>query len=317
MTFQRAVQIELQERYRRLVKTDMAGYGKQMRYMRDWMQSRAPLASVLNHVSRSCPEFDPAEWYAALERRGLYELPDTEEEFDKLAWWFMNEIAESNDANQAWRVAYPFSSSSNINENLRDFSGAIIEPFVEHLQSRLASTSDVLYVLERYRRQVAWFDVDDLYARYEQDPRHGEETYDRHLREFLFLQGIDYPFSQPAGPSGKADVVVDPSGDDPLTCEVKLFDGDRYKASYIAKGLTQAVRYAEDYGQTTAHLVVFNLSEQTLELPSDDDEKDWPPRLEIGGVTVFLIVVPGRPRPVASKGGKAKPIRVDRSELVQ
>lgn len=122
--------------------------------------------------------------------------------------------------------------------------------------------------------------------------------------------------SQPASPSGKVDMLADVDSDDPLSCEVKLFDGDSYGVSYLAKGFQQAHRYAEDYGHTAAHLVVFNLTARQLELPSDDTDVGWPPRLNLAGVTVFIVVVQAAPRQSASRSGAAKPIVVGRADLV-
>ena len=65
-----------------------------------------------------------------------------------------------------------------------------------------------------------------------------------------------------------------------------------------------------------AHLVVFNLTEHVLQLPSDDPDAGWPPRLDIGGVTVFLVMVQAAPRPPASKSGKGKTVDIQRSDLV-
>jgi hypothetical protein len=199
---------------------------------------------------------------------------------------------------------------------LRDLSDQAVEPLIEYLQERLGSESDMLHLLERYRRRVLWFEQVRLFAKYQADTQHGEAVYDGDLRRFLFEQGIDYPYSQPVGPSGRVDIAAEANSDDPLTCEVKLFDNDRYGAGYLARGVTQAVRYAEDYGKTDAHLVVFNLTQRPLQLPSDEDPEQWPPRLHVAGITIFLIVVQARPRPTASTAGQVQPIAIRREQLV-
>jgi len=60
------------------------------------------------------------------------------------------------------------------------------------------------------------------------------------LRRFLFEQGIDYPFSQPRSASGQSDVVAMVDEDDPLICEVKLYNGRNSSKRYVAKGVQQA-----------------------------------------------------------------------------
>jgi hypothetical protein len=144
----------------------------------------------------------------------------------------------------------------------------------------------------------------------------GRGRLDRDLRLFLFDQGIDYPFSQPKSASGQVDVVAGVDGDDPLVCEIKLFDAGSYGKPYLAKGLQQAVAYAHDYGKTTAYLVIVNLADQHLDLPSDEPGQ-WPPRLEVTGVTVFMVPVRAKPQPSASKRGPLRPVQVARSELIR
>jgi hypothetical protein len=107
---------------------------------------------------------------------------------------------------------------------------------VGYLQEQLGAASDVLYLLERYVRRVEWFDRARLWEEYHRDKVRGEALYDRDLRRFLFEQGIDYPFSRPASASGEADIIADLSTDDPLVCEVKLFNAGSYGRSYIGKG---------------------------------------------------------------------------------
>jgi hypothetical protein len=197
-----------------------------------------------------------------------------------------------------------------------DFVDEAVEPLIEYLQERLAAETDILYVLGRYRRRVLWFEQESLWERYGADTKRGEALYDTDLRRFLFEQGVDYPYSQPVSPSGRADVVAQLESDDPFACEVKLFDGGRYGHAYLAKGLHQAVRYAEDYGQTDAYLVIFNLSEFVVELPTDDPDAGWPERLVVGGITVFLVLVQARPLAVASKAGKTSTSVIAREQLV-
>jgi hypothetical protein len=98
--------------------------------------------------------------------------------------------------------------------------------------------------------------------------------------------------------------------------ETKLYDGESYKIAYVAKGFNQAVQYAQDYGKTAAHLIVINLSEHNLQIPSDEDTKLWPQRLQSGGVTVYIVVVRARPLPPASKRGKQPVKTIAREDLI-
>lgn len=105
--------------------------------------------------------------------------------------------------------------------------------------------------------------------------------------------------------------------DDPLVCDVKSFDGDDRGVRYISEGVQQVLQYALDHGKTAAHLVVINLTDTDLEFPSDGVAGEWPPRLEVAGVTVFLVGVRGKPRPSASRQGRGRVVVVGRDDLLR
>lgn len=312
--FQEGLQVQLRTRYRRLYKSDYVAYSSELRYLRDWIRQQPALLSILSAVERAEPELDADAWYAGLERRGGIEWPDSEVGRAKVVWRVLVRIADGDLKTEG--VGWNFSGERNLNDALRDFTDSAVEALVEYLEQRLSAESDMLYVLERYRRRVLWWEQARLWAEYEQDPSRGEALYDADLRRFLFEQGVDYPYSQPASPSGKADIVADLDGDDPLTCEVKLYDGGSYGPSYVAKGLQQALRYAHDYSKVDAYLVIYNISDKQLNLPTDDESKEWPPRLHVGGVTIFLVVVQAKPQPPASKSGKTTTTTITRAQLV-
>jgi hypothetical protein len=128
--------------------------------------------------------------------------------------------------------AYGITNSSNFNEMWREFAERILRPLFDYLDERIGAESSVLYVLERYVRRVEWFDREDLYRRAMVDAQKVEEVYDADLRRFLFSEGINMPFSQAKSASGLSDVLSELDTDDPLACEVKVFDGaDRASAT--------------------------------------------------------------------------------------
>jgi len=314
MRFQESLQVQLRNRYRRLYKSDYGSYASELRYMRTWLDAQPALKAIISAIERSEPDLDADDWYGALERHSGIDWPNSETGRAKVVWRVLVRLAEGE--LEAHDVGWTFSSETNANDAVRDFTDSAVEAFIEYLEQRLAAESDMLYVLERYRRRVLWFEQERLWRSYETDTAHGEAIYDSDLRRFLFEQGVDYPYSQPLGPSGRVDIIAEADTDDPLTCEVKLFDSGSYGPAYLAKGVNQARRYAEDYGKTECYLVVFNLVDRPLDFPSDDESKDWPPRLHVGDVTVFLIVVQARPLPAASGGGRLEPITISRGQLV-
>lgn len=315
MRFREALQVRLQERYRRLYKSKMDSFDPNVRYFIEWADSVPALAAVLNSIERAEPDLDAEAWWNPGPHYGRDVVwPTTEAGRAKVVLWVLRRIAEGNAT--GYMVAHNVTGEQNFDDGIRDFVSDAVEPVFEYLQERLSAESDMLYLLERYRRRVLWFEQARLWDAYSRDTLRGEKLYDEDLRRFLFEQGVDYPYSQPESPSGKVDVVANLETDDPLACEVKLFDGDNYGTAYLAKGFQQAIRYAEDYSHTSAHLVVFNLTDRPLTLPTDDSDAGWPPRLDVSGITVFMIVVQAAPRPKASKAGSPKHFVIKRTSLV-
>lgn len=314
MRYERDLQVKLQERYRRLYKADMDAYNQEAAYFRTFVQRSPALKAITENIATSEPDFDADEWTSENFGHQIYAWPDSEVKRAKVVWRLINRWANGENI---LMLTTSFSLESNINAALRDMTEKAVEPFIEYLQEQLGSASEVLYMLERFTRRFEAFDQGELYEKYERDTKHGEDLYDQHLRKFLFDQGIDYPFSQPASASGEADVVSGLEGDDPLVCEVKLYEPDkRYGVPYVAKGFQQAISYAHDYGKNVAYLVIFNLTDHGLQLPTDEDAKPWPPRLHVEGVTVYMVTVHAKPRVSASRRGKSNPRVVQHHDLV-
>ena len=134
-----------------------------------------------------------------------------------------------------------------------------MDPLVNFLHDQIDDAGNVLYLIERFKLRAEWFKRDELYNLYQAHTSVGETGLDRELRAGLFEGGIDYPFSQPLSPSGKADVVVLLGSDDPLVLEVKVFDPERGKGNrQLQQGFHQVLRYADDYNQSLGYLVIFN-----------------------------------------------------------
>ncbi|MFI1354856.1 hypothetical protein ACH4TV_14975 [Streptomyces sp. NPDC020898] len=315
MRYEHNLQAKLKQKYGLVYGAHHDAYKHEIRYLRDFIQKSPALRAITETLENSNTEINPAEWVRDNFRTRSFSWPDTESGRAKIIWWFIQRWADGADP---FGVAQSFSVSKYLDVILREMTEQTVRPFVEYLMEQLGSASEVLYMLERFARRLEWFDQAELYAKYGADTKHGEDTYDTHLRKFLFDQGIDYPFSQPKSASGQVDVVSGLDGDDPLVCEVKLYDTSRkgYGVPYVAKGFRQALDYAHDYSKSVAYLVTFNLSDQGLQMPTDEVTKPWPPRLHVDGVTVYLVTVNAKPLPSASKRGKASPRVVTRDELV-
>ncbi|MBM4429863.1 MAG: hypothetical protein FJ026_05865 [Chloroflexi bacterium] len=140
---------------------------------------------------------------------------------------------------------------------------------------------------------------------------------DESLRRFLFESGIDYPFSQPASPRGKADIIAGMETGDPLVLENKVWDSRKgYKENRVRDGLRQVMEYAAQYGKDRGYVVVFNLDPEPLLFINETHEGDWPQRLEYGGRTYFFvdIHIAERRLPI-SQQDKGKSVRIHRINL--
>ena len=111
----------------------------------------------------------------------------------------------------------------------------VLIPFCSYVDERIDDGDLMLYMLSRYQRDCAWFDLSTLAELADSaESRKLEEVLDHHLRTWLFREGIDYPFSTPRSPSGRADVIVW-EGEQPLAIEVKVFDGADRDLGHISQ----------------------------------------------------------------------------------
>jgi hypothetical protein len=316
MRYERNLQAQLRERYRQLFKASFMTYRREMEYFRKFILSVPALSAIVDNIQRSEPDLDPDKWYAENFKFKEYDFPESEIGRAKFVWRIIERIALGE--LDAFQVSHVFPDrTSDINERMRLVTEQLIEPFVNFLEFRIGTESDILYLLDKVKRRIEFFDKGMLYSEYEANERRREEVYDRYVRQFLFDQGVDYPFSQPRSASGEADIVSGLETDDPLVSEIKLYDGDSYGVAYLAQGFNQAVHYAQDYGKTSAYLLVMNLSDQNLHVPSDEDGQIWPPRLHTAGVTVYIVVVRAKPLPSASKHGKQTTKQISRDDLIR
>lgn len=310
---QEDLQVKLRERLRRLLVADHESYLPQLRLTRDFLASDPLVASLLAEAALAEPGLDIDAFIELMKQRQLAWPHTTEGGQTTIVWDLMNRMV---DGTVSLRMAFLVTGERNFNDGVRRLTEMIFAPLFDYLGERVGEQSSVLHALERYVRVVEWFDRDSLLADYEQDTSRGEAAYDRHLRRFLFGEGLDMPFSQAHSPSGDSDALSAIHDEDSLVCEIKLFDGESRGKRHVATGVHQAHQYAVDYGKTAAYLVIVNLSGRPLELPTDGHDKAWPPYVDLAGVRVYLVAVRARRLASASKLGRAAPVDISRDDLV-
>jgi hypothetical protein len=316
MRWRQDLQVGLRSRYRRLYTATGTGLAHEIDLVTSWIAKQPSLMYLVQEARSVESTPDPEEWLAtATARRGDWEWPTkTEAGRAVFIWDVLQHISASSQP--ILQFLFIFSDSQTLNEMARDFAEQVAQPLVDYLDEQIGEGTSVLYAIERYVRQIEWFDRDRLYVACSAAPRQAEDTYDRHLREFLFREGFNMPYSQQRSPSGLSDVLSDLESDDSLVCELKLYDGDNRGIAHLAGGVTQALQYATDYGKSAAHLVIINLTARPLLLPNDGSVTAKPPYLDLPGVRVYLIQVRGLPRQSASKQGRTEPLIVKRAKLV-
>ena len=313
--FTEGMQTKIEQRYIRLSNCNHVTWKQTVQVSRNWILQQRELNSILLEANALEPTLDVESWVATVIRsRGrLSWTHQTEHGLAILSWAILNHIADSDGSNQ---VLIGLSGESSLDQMILDINETFIKPVFEYLAEHVGETSSTLYALERYIRLIEWFDREELAKSFEADTGKGEEIYNKHMRRFLFTEGLEMPLSEVASPSGESDALSNLGTEDPLVCELKLFDGIGRGREHVASGLTQALHYALDHGKTVAYLVIINLSGRPLDIPSDSGSKSSPPYLDIAGVRIFLIIVRGIRTAAASKIGKSDPVKWKREDLI-
>lgn len=196
-----------------------------------------------------------------------------------------------------------------------------ILPVANFIMDQLEYSGQILHLLLRYKRWAEWFNSQQLRDLYDSTSK-GEDVLDQNLRKFLFESGVDYPFSQPESPGGKADIIAGLESQDPLVLEIKIWDSSKgYKESRIRDGLRQVIDYASKYGKDRGYLAVFNLDEHPLVFESSIDQGLWPPRLEHGGRIYYFVDIHigeiKKPISAKDKGKVVSSIRIRLEDLLE
>jgi hypothetical protein len=316
--YQQNLRVQLQERRNRLYKAVMETYQNELKYLLDFIKKTPYVRGLVQELTAAEPSINWPDWKAAhFQSSRTFHLPDNEIALAKISYGMLCECAEDKQAAWNYGLCAAHGQGNNITSYLRAFTEVFAQPFFDYLHARIEEGSNVVYLLEKYKRRTEWFHADELFDRALADTAHSEDILDENLREYLFDQGIEHPFSSPRSPSGKADVVADTGEDKPLVLEVKIFDLARnYDKAYVRKGFRQIYDYCGDYNQTAGYLLIFNCSDLNLTLTTAR-QGNWPPRIHVGHRTIFVVVVdlkqPDRP---ASKRGPLNPYNIEESYLI-
>ena len=292
MLYPHQIRVRIQERKARLYRSGYTTYQDELRYFLQFLHENHYTRSMLATIDANA-SVDFNQWVADTDPWGEPNFPDTEAGRAKICYGFLKQCVsdEDNLAPVGW--GRYVSSKSRHDDVLRDLNEIIVEPLINFIHDRIDDGGNILYVIERFKLKAEWFRRKELYCLYERDTSVGERNLSQELRAGLFDGGIDYPFSEPSSPSGQADIVALLESDDPLTLEVKVFDPERSRGrSHMKQGFQQVTRYAQDYNKSIGYLVIFNCSNKQLVIsPRETSETEFPPRINYGGKTFFVIPI--------------------------
>lgn len=196
--------------------------------------------------------------------------------------------------NRYERSPYGYVSARNIQHDgsvIKGFIDVVIYPIVDYFFESLHDESQTLALLLRYKKYKEWFNRRIFYDLYVNNGRN-EEFLDMDLREYLFQNGIEYPFSTPKSPSGRTDIVAKIDSNDPLVLEVKVIDSvTGYGKSRITDGISQCVKYINDYNKNVGYVAVFNADENDKEIIIESNTKEYPARLNYNGKDYYFIII--------------------------
>ena len=302
MFYLRNLRVRLQERRNRLYKTGFRNYDTELRYFLQFLNDN-PYTKSLQETLDAGTSLDFEQWASEQGRRRTVQFPNTEDGRAKACLGILRSC-DRGESDQEWlRWCRFFSSENQLDAMFRDFSEAVVDPFVNFLHDRIDDAGNVLYLIEHFKLRAEWFDRKELYDLYQDRTATGEASLDSKLRRSLFEGGVDYPFSQPSSPSGRADVVAMLGSEDPLVLEIKVFDPDRSKGkAHLQQGFHQVLWYSSDYNQSLGYLVIFNCSDKRLVISSrDGSEEETPAGITYGGKTFFVVTIDVHPdTPTAS-----------------
>lgn len=260
------------------------------------------LSGILEEIRVDLPDFDT--WYKSGDRKkGIY-LPDDVLDAVKLYLVIIERILkEENNKILIDLVLFTGCFDNNMTSTVRHFLEVFFTPITEYIESKIEGFGSLIYLLDKYKRMAEWFEQEKLFEIYNSK---GEAGLDKEVRKFLFDNGVEYPFSEPSSPSGKADIVSNINSEDPLVLEIKIYDSGKYRKEYIKKGFTQVYRYANDYNKPIGYLVVFNVSKDLINFKLEN-QVIGPTKILFNGKTIFIIIIDINPEmPSASSNKKLK-----------
>lgn len=314
MYYTHELRANLQEWKNRLYKTPYNQFGSQLQFFLKRIENEPILMGLIEEASKkfSIDEKYAKKWFEDYVDEILFDYEDEQAScFYHLSKYLIKEVG----ANQL--IYLTFLSGTAYEERKISYIEMLINPVIEFFHDRIDNSNSILYLLEKYKKRVEWFKRKELFEKYKTATKEYEQVLEDDFRLFLFDQGIDYPFSTPKSFSGRADLVGLIDTEEPLIAEIKIYDSEKgYRKDRIFSGLSQIVKYTNDYNKDCGYLVVFNIDESEIVFKFSVEQKRFPPRITINNKTYYFVVVNLYHDFTASKVGKTKTVEINEDELL-
>jgi hypothetical protein len=174
----------------------------------EFLGKKAILKSILEDLNYEKPDFE--EWYNKIQIAGAPRWPDTELDRIKLCLVFLKHCVDSGRANEHIKIGFNVNGKvkNDYDVNTNIFLDQYFAPLYEYIVNTIEEQSLVLYLLLKFKKRTEWFSRTELFREYTAYRGKREDVLNKKLRQFLFDQGIENPFSEPLSPSGKIDIVA-------------------------------------------------------------------------------------------------------------
>jgi len=288
MSVLRDLRYKLQQRRDNILRAEFQRFCSNLIYFMNFIESNPLIKSISDELEIHTKDIMPAsEWVDKLKNERNAPIYD-DETLNACFCQSMIRYTIDVGTGKLDELFWTITSKKDRPDQLDVFNEEYVNSFYQYLDERIDDFNSTLYLLQKYKYACEWFERDRLYSQYKGNESRGEANLDKDLRRFLFLQGIDYPFSSPLSASGRADVIAELDTDHPLVLEIKIFDLDKnYDKSYIRKGFRQAYDYANDYNEPVGYLFVFKTCERDLVF--NLKESGMPREVIVGDKTIFII----------------------------
>lgn len=300
--------------------TDL-GAGKdpqKIKYLCNYISTDANICAILATWNADLANFDVHAWTELTVKASSFfndiKGPATEQAYNGALYYLLKHVSSVDKGEYLILLGTMFSAQSNgvVTENINLFVREFVLTFIDSISIELTFTQSIMYTLKRYSHKVALFDKLSLYDAYSANTAKGEAIYDKHFRSWMFDNGYDI-ISQSTTESGKADALGDLATGVRLAGEIKLHKKEG-NVPYLAKGLSQAHRYAVDHNLNAAYLLIFNITESILIVEDLDPDV---PITTINGVKLYVIIVDATKRSSASTEGSMSIQKINSDKLLK